>query len=70
MNKSETYQELKARLETEGQTKDDVLDREGGIDLDNLPKTQHNWVQRGVKLSCEGARHPHHSHFLVRRAHG
>lgn len=38
------------------------------IDLDNLPKQQHNWIKRGIKISCEGANHPHHSHFLVRKA--
>lgn len=24
----------------------------------------HNWVQRGVKLSCEGAGHAHHEVWL------
>lgn len=64
---SETYQELKERLavEQDGITKQDVITESGGIDLDNLPKQQHNWVKRGIKVSCEGAMHPHHSHFLV-----
>ena len=36
-------------------------------DLDKLRTVQHNWVRRGIKVSCEGANHPHHSHFLVKR---
>ena len=40
---------------------------EHAIDLDNLPTVKHNWVKRGVKVSCEGADHPYHSHFLVKR---
>lgn len=64
---SESYAELKERLQAEGQTKEDVLAQTGGIDLDNLPKQEHNWVQRGIVLSCEGANHPSHRHFLVKR---
>lgn len=65
----EPYEEYKARMAAElaGQTKEDVLATTDGVDIDNLPKQQHNWVRRGIKMSCEGARHPHHSHFLVRR---
>lgn len=37
---------------------------EFALDLDNLPDVDHNWVRRGLKVSCEGAGHPHHSHFL------
>lgn len=37
------------------------------LNLDELPKQTHNWIQRGIKVSCEGANHPHHSHFLSRR---
>lgn len=39
------------------------------VNLDELVTTgkqiKHNWVDRGAKLSCEGAQHPHHSHFKV-----
>lgn len=38
---------------------------EYSLDLNNLPTVEHNWVKRGIKMSCEGASHPHHSHFLV-----
>lgn len=37
---------------------------EFAVDLSNLPTVKHNWVRRGAKVSCEGAAHPHHSHFL------
>lgn len=47
-------------------TKEELL-QAGGTDLDNLPKQTHIWVRRGLKMSCEGAQHPHHSHFLIRR---
>lgn len=64
---SESFKQFKERLQAEqaGLTKDDVLRETGGVDLDNLPKQVHIWVKRGLKVSCEGAMHPHHSHFLV-----
>lgn len=65
MPPSESFSQLKARLAEEKQTKEQVLQETGGIDLDNIPGQQHIWVKRGIKVSCEGARHPHHSHFLV-----
>lgn len=40
---------------------------EHAVDLNNLPKVEHNWIKRGIKVSCEGANHPHHSHFLVNK---
>lgn len=33
------------------------------FDMDNMPKPTHNWVDRGVVLSCEGANHPNHRHY-------
>lgn len=35
--------------------------------LDMLPKLSHNFVERGAKVSCEGAGHPHHSHYKIKR---
>jgi hypothetical protein len=37
------------------------------LDLNNLPKVEHNWIIRGDIASCEGAGHPYHRHFLVKR---
>lgn len=34
------------------------------VDLTDLPKVTHNWVERGAVVSCEGAGHPWHEHFL------
>lgn len=69
-----TYEQhqVELKVEQEGLSKDQVMEQMSGkhefaLDLDNLPKQQHNWVKRGIKMSCEGAMHPHHSHFLVKR---
>lgn len=71
---SESYKDYQARIaeEQEGMTKDEIAAEmearhEYVQDLDNLPEVKHNWVERGLKVSCEGANHPHHSHFLVKR---
>jgi hypothetical protein len=35
----------------------------GTVHLDSIPKKQpHNWIDRGMFISCEGAGHPHHRH--------
>lgn len=33
------------------------------VDLDDLPRPEHKWVDRGLVVSCEGAGHPNHRHF-------
>lgn len=33
------------------------------LDINNLPQQDHNWVDRGVVISCEGAGHPHHQSY-------
>lgn len=65
----ESYKMLKERLAQEqaGLTKEDILRETGGVDLDNMPKQEHHWVKRGIVMSCEGALHPSHRHFLVGR---
>ncbi len=30
------------------------------VDIEDLPKTKHRWIDRGAKLTCEGANHPYH----------
>jgi hypothetical protein len=30
------------------------------VDVDDLPPIKHRWIDRGEKLSCEGAGHPNH----------
>lgn len=34
------------------------------LDLDDIAPAQHNWVKRGCILSCEGAGHPSHRHYV------
>lgn len=36
---------------------------EGVFDIDNAEKPEHNWVDRGLVMSCEGADHANHRHF-------
>lgn len=36
------------------------------FDMDNPPKVEHRWVDRGEVLSCEGAGHPNHRHVKMR----
>lgn len=43
--------------------KDEMPEREDvpvTIDLDNLPKQDHHWVDRGMKVTCETPAHPYH----------
>jgi len=70
MTPEERQAEVKASQE--GMTKDEIVDlmestSEFAIDLDNLPKQKHNFVKRGIVISCEGADHPSHRHFLVNK---
>lgn len=36
---------------------------ESVFELDKLPKIRHNWVDRGLVMSCEGAGHENHRSF-------
>lgn len=33
---------------------------------DTAPKQEHRWVDRGLKMSCEGANHPYHQSWKKR----
>lgn len=33
---------------------------ESVLDLENLPRQRHKWIDRGLKFSCEGAGHANH----------
>jgi hypothetical protein len=46
---------------------DEVVTPEYELDLNNLPKVKHNWVRRGIVVSCENAGHPNHRHFLTQK---
>lgn len=67
----ESYKELKERLRIEqcGKSRKELLEQfqkssEYAVDLNNLPKQKHIWIQRGIVISCEGAGHPGHRHFM------
>ncbi len=71
---SKDYDDYRAELKAEQKdlSKDEIMDAmseksEYAVDLNELPKLKHNWIERGIKVSCEGAGHPHHSHFLPKR---
>ena len=40
---------------------------ESSFDISKTYEVKHHWVKRGIKISCEGGNHPHHSHFLVNK---
>lgn len=33
------------------------------LEMDNLPKQIHRWIDRGAKMTCENAGHPYHEAF-------
>ena len=35
------------------------------VDVEKFKDIKHNWVKRGIVISCENAGHPNHRHFLV-----
>lgn len=65
-----SYHDFRKSLEEEqsGMTKEEVTDMmsqhvEVLADLDNMPRINHRWVDRGMVMSCEDAGHPNHRHF-------
>lgn len=76
-----SYEEVKQSIKEEqsGLTKDEVIAMlkdsktdsekpkyEQILDLDSIPNQQHNWVDRGVVMSCEGGNHPYHQVYKRR----
>ena len=62
----ELYEEQKSM--TPDQIAEDMANNsEYSIDLNNLPGVKHVWVDRGAVMSCEGANHPSHRHFKVKK---
>ena len=55
---------LRERAEEEDFEEELAMANEYELDLNNLPKLEHNWIVRGAVVSCEGANHPYHRHFL------
>jgi hypothetical protein len=68
----ETYQETLDRMVAEKKPRAEIVgfikqNNQHVIDLDNLPQQKHNWVDRGLKLSCEDAGHPYHQVWKPRK---
>lgn len=43
------------------QAKQEFIRRaEHSINIGELPKSEHRWVDRGLKMTCEGGNHPYH----------
>lgn len=66
-----TYEEQLQELVAKGASRQDVTafmrqHNEQVLDFDALPKQQHHWLDRGLKLSCEGAGHPMHQAWKYR----
>jgi hypothetical protein len=62
------YQD-KLKAEQEGLTREELAQdlkhkTEFVFDPMTAPKIPHKWVNRGLKLSCEGAGHPNHQVWL------
>jgi hypothetical protein len=61
------YEDYQKELETEQATKSreeikqELVDNsEHVFDPETAPTQNHRWIDRGLKLSCEGANHPNH----------
>lgn len=72
---SKTYKELKEELTKEQSDKsyDEIkrqLEKSSDfmVELDNLPKQDHLWTDRGLKYTCEGANHPFHEAYKRKKA--
>lgn len=71
MTKAYEAQREAVKAEQSGKSYDDIREQmekvsEFMLELDNLKPQEHNWVDRGEVLSCEGANHPYHRVFKRR----
>lgn len=58
-------QEAEVKDQHQGMSYEQVVDEmrrnsEYSIELDNLKPQSHNWVDRGLKMTCEGSNHAYH----------
>lgn len=63
----QTYKEFKEQVKAEqdGMTPEQIHDElkkrfEHVVDINNLPQQSHNWVDRGMVISCENGGHANH----------
>lgn len=71
----QTYKEYQEEIKAEqsGMSYDDIkhamaMKNESVVELDNLPKQDHLWTDRGLKYTCENAGHPYHEAWKRRKA--
>lgn len=69
----QTYKELKDEVKAEqsAMTPDEIrakLQKESEymVDLNNIPQQNHNWVDRGIVISCENGGHANHQVYKRR----
>ena len=67
MSDRQWYEEYREKLKAEqqGKTRDELTEElrtktEHVFDPATAPKQGHRWIDRGLKMSCEGAGHPYH----------
>lgn len=71
----QTYKEYQEEIKAEqsGMSYDEIkhamaMKNESVVELDNLPKQDHLWTDRGLKYTCENAGHPYHEAWKRRKA--
>lgn len=57
------YPDYQEKLQAEQEEREQSKAPENSFDMDNPPTQGHNWVDRGIKYSCEGAGHPYHQAY-------
>lgn len=72
--KPESYEEYRqqVRADSIGKSRQDIAaemaaNSEDVFDPETAVAPSHRWVDRGAVMSCEGAGHPSHRHFKVKR---
>lgn len=55
----QTYEQIRQQMEARN---------EAIVELDNLPKQEHLWIDRGLKMTCEAGNHPYHEVWKRRKA--
>lgn len=64
----ESEKNPEAKMDIRKQIHDELQSKsEFTMDLDNLTPIKHLWIDRGLVMSCEGAGHPNHRHFKIRK---
>lgn len=72
--KPQTYEDRQRELHEDqaGMTREEIAslmasNSEATFDPETATAPDHNWVDRGLVMSCEGAGHLSHRHFKVKR---